>query len=433
MAEDILEGRLKALKGSRARRQFLEGLYEEVCRLEGNFNFPYIAVEALGQLVLDLTKKRERGKTPTAKKTTVVLNTIHSFRSQPVFDTHHNRFVYFAHFLGNQHRLYNDSSGNPDPSPLEAVAQVEGRTTRYTFLTPEGLQQKIFETDMYEPVRRMPSSVFASSVGVATRKANANGSINFRNELYAFGTSHKGKDVLVFYAPGDKCYFFDLWGEMLFERLSNEEVIQQRKIQKMLAIQDEMEDLDSLDSSSELLYAQLKEEWSKDPQEFATHYGRTYVITGEVQGTMNELGEVGFAHFRDQHFLSRVHGAREHAGKEAKLVIQGPYMTVHHEGEMINAHRLGGIIYYTKTMRRVNNAHLVNIRTVGNTKQLKRDISGSLYHFSMRAFKKEYSGDLKEAQAVGIIVDTQREKYEALIIEKDGAFVSVPLQLHAVY
>ena len=461
-----LEKRLKRLSHPCVRKIFLGAIHEELTASVINLSdcFPYACVEALDKLIVKLIERESLEETPSARYPQIaVVEGEYHFELKPVKYSVDNRnyFAYNLIFLGRTFRLLNIKENSTSPQTLPVNATLEGKLLTFSFYVPsdngshgakenENTKKNNENTSAEPPANQsnrrekitkeyvlesypfssfFKRNTFNNSIGVAVKKTDPKGSFSLTKTDINLGYENANTYVMVFFG-GSENYYFNLEGEMLFERLSVSETFEKKRISKALDIEERIK---KFRAQKNALVRHLKHRWKNCPEYYQNHSGLIYIINGELIAKTDRLGDVNFPHIQKRKTISKVCVGVDYPDKRIRFVFAGDSVAVYNAEGIINAHQYPENIHIKYSMsKEINELGLISIITLSENRAswrkagIIRTIKNTRYIFSAEEISERYGKPIESVKYVGIIMNNVTERYEILLKEENSEFTSLP-------
>jgi len=443
MTEEALEKRLKELSTKGARTDFIKGLDDQILTVSRSDDlFPDSCLEALDGLLKILVVGQGKKIRPKERRKQVALVESHyhdSVKPYKIVVDNENYISYPYECFGKQFTLLNvRADGLKDPKNLQLEVRLKDKTITFTYYTLDELHVKKRELNDYRYGIFFKRKASSNSVGVAIKKTSKDGTFNLF-ERYSLGSANACKYVIIFFDEKGKHYYFDLFGEMLFPRLCIEDVVEQKRLEKAIDIEERMKELDPIEYSL-MIAEQVKQNWQKNPSEFKGRIGWHYIIDGHYETKTCRNGDTTNGFYYNgklkSHFGVLALARDKQRTMEVKLRLCGPYITIYDENGIVNGFEYEGPAGFKKArLFDISNLRIVSARTIGRTKTWQYSVGGTSYHFNPtkigRELKEQYNREITSEIDIGILANTLTNKFE-LLLRDNGKLLSISITPHYV-
>jgi len=363
------------------RRRNLEAMHEQMmpyCYM------PYDAVNALDVMVQKLIAgELDKQIVVVRSKTTANL----TFTS--ILETKRGHIGYcIAHLFSRYFYLGGTSLDN------KKVRFVIDPFNTITFddLFGKGVQVFQLNGGEYFDCVKIPREIYDASSGVAIMKTTRNrGSFVIGTRRYDFGQDFVGKYIFTFFEDGNPL-FFDVQGKMVFPTLSNIEVFNQKRLERILPIKEAYDSYTDDDSVEEYVMGL----WKKAPEEYFDNPG-VLLVRAEAQRSVLSLGKVTFYHYEDERKYKKIYAGIHEAGKNVKVSIRGGNLLIFSlEDELLNALFLSTPGVFVKHIRKTEIEEAVGIRTLRESSNNLVSLNKVTYGFAKaRINELSYGADYR--------------------------------------
>tara|TARA_Y100000310_G_C20613996_1_gene779580 strand:- start:49 stop:1290 length:1242 start_codon:yes stop_codon:yes gene_type:complete len=349
------------------RRRNLEAIYEQIMPY---FFIPHDTVDALDVMI----QKLIAGK--LEKRIVVVrANSTANLKASSRAKTKRGYIEYsLAHLFSRYFYLGSTNSRN------KRVRFVIDPFNTITFddLFNKGMQTFQLGEGEYFDCVKIPRELYEHSSGVAIMKTTKNrGSFAIGTIRYDFGQDFTGKYVFVFFENGEPL-FFDSRGNMVFTTLSNVEVFEQKRLERILPIQEAYDSYVDDDQVEDF----VTDLWSKAPEKYFAH-PETLLVRAKAERPIISNGNIKFYHYNQNKRYKKTYTSFREMGNISRVSIRGRNLLIHSsEGELLNALSLSTPGALVKQIRRTDVEEAVGIRSLRDGGKAVITLSNIIYSFS---------------------------------------------------
>ncbi|MDP7116285.1 MAG: hypothetical protein QF915_04460 [Candidatus Woesearchaeota archaeon] len=414
-----LRRRLKSFQSARNRRLFTEEVYEEMLK----YSFiPFDTAKALDTLL-------EKLANDCLEKPVIVVQGDHDRILKPYFKAPRtDQFKYEIRMFGKHFTIaVFDKESVIDENMKLRVRVRNGYKLLFNWavdMNPDSSEEDLgYEMgdgrrSEYCHLENLFSRWEPHFQGVAVKIPEEHGKFSFAGRYINLGADQGEKPTIVFFDKGD-LYYFDLDGNMVFETLSSIEVIQQRKLERIISIETEKEKIDLNIFGSEVM-EDLKKKWYDEPS-IGNRLGRTVILRTSIEGKVMPNGYVNFTHIANGHKSTGFYVHTDFHKETVRTEFKGPFALFYRQDKLVNAFRIEEGISCEKPLRSEKPTDAVIIRNVDNPHLYKVTSNRVVYHFS-KVLLSNRAGDLSQYDHKAIVghVNQEDQQFRFELLSKKG-------------